>query len=96
LFRLYLLYLLNTQSARDFWTKGSAAAGLLAGALGGNLKAGAAAGAASSGILVKEQKDSTARAALHGIVAAALTQLSGGHGADGLKAGPLVPSRPRR
>jgi hypothetical protein len=65
LFRLYLLYLLNTQSARDFWTKGSAAAGLLAGALGGNLKAGAAAGAAPLlASLVKEQKDSTARAAL--------------------------------
>jgi filamentous hemagglutinin len=84
------LYLLNTQSARDFWTKGSAAAGLLAGALGGNLKAGAAAGAAPLlASLVKEQKDSTARAALHGIVAAALTQLSGGHGADGLKAGTI-------
>jgi filamentous hemagglutinin len=74
----------------DFWTKGSAAAGLLAGALGGNLKAGAAAGAAPLlASLVKEQKDSTARAALHGIVAAALTQLSGGHGADGLKAGAI-------
>ena len=74
----------------DFWTKGSAAAGLLAGAPGGNLKAGAAAGAAPLlASLVKEQKDSTARAALHGIVAAALTQLSGGHGADGLKAGTI-------
>ncbi|ELT0932253.1 hypothetical protein ACX928_06795 [Enterobacter roggenkampii] len=71
-----------------FWTKGSAAAGLLAGALGGNLKAGAAAGAAPLlATLVKEQKDPTARAALHGIVAAALTQLSGGSSADGLKAG---------
>ncbi|MGS6265043.1 hypothetical protein ACVGWD_04310, partial [Enterobacter asburiae] len=62
-----------------FWTKRSAAAGLLAGALGGNLKAGAAPGAAPLlATLVKEQKDPTARAALHGIVAAALTQLSGG------------------
>ncbi|ELN9577753.1 TPA: VENN motif pre-toxin domain-containing protein [Enterobacter roggenkampii] len=67
-----------------FWTKGSAAAGLLAGALGGNLKAGAAPLLAT---LVKEQKDPTARAVLHGIVAAALTQLSGGSRADGLKAG---------
>ncbi|WP_269837485.1 hemagglutinin repeat-containing protein [Enterobacter cloacae] len=74
----------------DFWTKGSAAAGLLAGALGGNLKAGAAAGAAPLlATLVKEQKDPTARAALHGIVAAALTQLSGGSSADGLKAGAI-------
>ncbi|MFZ5296007.1 hemagglutinin repeat-containing protein [Enterobacter bugandensis] len=74
----------------DFWTKGSAAAGLLAGALGGNLKAGAAAGAAPLlASLVKEQKDPTARAALHGIVAAALTQLSGGSSADGLKAGAI-------
>ncbi|HDR2372588.1 TPA: hemagglutinin repeat-containing protein, partial [Enterobacter asburiae] len=73
-----------------FWTKGSAAAGLLAGALGGNLKAGAAAGAAPLlATLVKEQKDPTARAALHGIVAAALTQLSGGSSADGLKAGAI-------
>ncbi|WP_325849358.1 EndoU domain-containing protein [Enterobacter vonholyi] len=73
-----------------FWTKGSAAAGLLAGALGGNLKAGAAAGAAPLlASLVKEQKDPTARAALHGIVAAALTQLSGGSSADGLKAGAI-------
>ncbi|MGS6265423.1 hemagglutinin repeat-containing protein, partial [Enterobacter asburiae] len=73
-----------------FWTKGSAAAGLLAGALGGNLKAGAAAGAAPLlATLVKEQKDPTARAALHGIVAAALTQLSGGSTADGLKAGAI-------
>ncbi len=73
-----------------FWTKGSAAAGLLAGALGGNLKAGAAAGVAPLlASLVKEQKDPTARAALHGIVAAALTQLSGGSSADGLKAGAI-------
>ncbi|MGP6137358.1 hemagglutinin repeat-containing protein [Enterobacter chuandaensis] len=73
-----------------FWTKGSAAAGLLAGALGGNLKAGAAAGAAPLlATLVKEQKDPSARAALHGIVAAALTQLSGGSSADGLKAGAI-------
>ncbi|HFV9274704.1 TPA: hemagglutinin repeat-containing protein [Enterobacter asburiae] len=73
-----------------FWTKGSAAAGLLAGALGGNLKAGAAAGAAPLlATLVKEQKDPTARAALHGIVAAALTQLSGGSSTDGLKAGAI-------
>ncbi|MGN2480609.1 VENN motif pre-toxin domain-containing protein [Enterobacter roggenkampii] len=73
-----------------FWTKGSAAAGLLAGALGGNLKAGAAAGAAPLlATLVKEQKDPTARAALHGIVAEALTQLSGGSSADGLKAGAI-------
>ncbi|MFY7115462.1 hemagglutinin repeat-containing protein [Enterobacter cloacae complex sp. SHL020] len=73
-----------------FWTKGSAAAGLLAGALGGNLKAGAAAGAAPLlATLVKEQKDPTARAALHGIVAAALTQLSGGSTSDGLKAGAI-------
>jgi filamentous hemagglutinin len=36
----------RVRSGSAFWTKGSAAAGLLAGALGGNLKAGAAAGAA--------------------------------------------------
>ncbi|MDM2934053.1 hemagglutinin repeat-containing protein [Citrobacter sp. Cu233] len=72
----------------EFWTKGSAAAGLLAGALGGNLKAGAAAGAAPLlASLVKDVKNDAARAALHGIVAAALTQLSGGSGSDGLKAG---------
>ncbi|HAT8032279.1 TPA: hypothetical protein GF039_08190 [Citrobacter rodentium] len=72
----------------EYWTKGSAAAGLLAGALGGNLKAGAAAGAAPLlATLVKEQKDPAIRAALHGIVAAALTQLSGGSGSDGMKAG---------
>ncbi|WP_240617021.1 VENN motif pre-toxin domain-containing protein, partial [Enterobacter roggenkampii] len=51
---------------------------------------GAAAGAAPLlATLVKEQKDPTARAALHGIVAAALTQLSGGSSADGLKAGAI-------
>ncbi|HIF6286407.1 TPA: VENN motif pre-toxin domain-containing protein, partial [Enterobacter asburiae] len=53
-------------------------------------KAGAAAGAAPLlATLVKEQKDPTARAALHGIVAAALTQLSGGSSTDGLKAGAI-------
>ena len=71
----------------DYWTRGSAAAGLLAGALGGNLKAGAAAGAAPLlASLVKEQENPAARAALHGIVAAALTQLAGGSGTEGLKA----------
>ncbi|WP_410374631.1 hemagglutinin repeat-containing protein [Citrobacter freundii complex sp. CFNIH2] len=74
----------------EFWTKGSAAAGLLAGALGGNLKAGAAAGAAPLlASLVKDVKNDAARAALHGIVAAALTQLSGGSGSDGMKAGAI-------
>lgn len=74
----------------EFWTKGSAAAGLLAGALGGNLKAGAAAGAAPLlASLVKEQDNDVARAALHGIVAAALTQLAGGSGSDGMKAGAI-------
>lgn len=72
----------------EFWTKGSAAAGLLAGALGGNLKAGAAAGAAPLlASLIKNVDNDAARAALHGIVAAALTQLSGGSGSDGMKAG---------
>ncbi|WFN97044.1 VENN motif pre-toxin domain-containing protein [Edwardsiella ictaluri] len=72
----------------EFWTKGSAAAGLLAGALGGNLKAGAAAGAAPLlASLVRDVQNDAARAALHGIVAAALTELGGGHGGDGLKAG---------
>lgn len=72
----------------EFWTKGSAAAGLLAGALGGNLKAGAAAGAAPLlASLVKDVNNDAARAALHGIVAAAMTQLSGGSGSDGMKAG---------
>ncbi|EAA2596693.1 filamentous hemagglutinin [Salmonella enterica subsp. enterica] len=71
-----------------YWTKGRAAAGLLAGALGGNLKAGAAAGAAPLlASLVKHEENEAARAALHGIVAAALTQLGGGSGSDGLKAG---------
>ena len=71
-----------------FWTKGSAAAGLLAGALGGNMQAGAAAGAAPLlASLVKNVENDAARAALHGIVAAALTQLAGGSGADGMKAG---------
>ncbi|MHA1000420.1 colicin D domain-containing protein [Leclercia pneumoniae] len=71
-----------------FWTKGSAAAGLLAGALGGNMQAGAAAGAAPLlASLVKNVEIDAARAALHGIVAAALTQLAGGSGADGMKAG---------
>ena len=71
-----------------YWTKGSAAAGLLAGALSGNMKAGAAAGAAPLlASLVKNVENDAARAALHGIVAAALTQLAGGNGADGLKAG---------
>ncbi|MWL73249.1 hypothetical protein GQM09_22995, partial [Escherichia coli] len=37
--------------------------------------------------LVKNVENDAARAALHGIVAAALTQLAGGNGADGLKAG---------
>ncbi|WP_448884759.1 hemagglutinin repeat-containing protein [Citrobacter telavivensis] len=74
----------------EFWTKGSAAAGLLAGALGGNLKAGAAAGAAPLlASLVAKQDDPTVRAALHGIVAAALTKLSGGSGSDGMKAGAI-------
>lgn len=74
----------------EFWTKGSAAAGLLAGALGGNLKAGAAAGAAPLlAELVSKQDDPTVRAALHGIVAAALTKLSGGSGSDGMKAGAI-------
>ncbi|HCB3236327.1 hemagglutinin repeat-containing protein [Citrobacter amalonaticus] len=78
----------NYGPGSEFWTKGSAAAGLLAGALGGNLKAGAAAGAAPLlASLVKDVKNDAARAALHGIVAAALTQLSGGSGSDGLKAG---------
>jgi filamentous hemagglutinin len=72
----------------EYWTKGSAAAGLLAGALGGNLKGGAAAGAAPLlASLVKEVDNDAARAALHGIMAAALTGLSGGKGSDGLKAG---------
>ncbi|HFH0422639.1 TPA: hemagglutinin repeat-containing protein [Salmonella enterica subsp. enterica serovar Bovismorbificans] len=72
----------------EYWTKGSAAAGLLAGALGGNLKAGAAAGAAPLlASLVKHVDNDAERAALHGIVAAALTKLSGGNGAEGLKAG---------
>ncbi|MCU6677675.1 hemagglutinin repeat-containing protein [Leclercia tamurae] len=73
----------------DFWTRGTAAAGLLAGALGGNLKAGAAAGAAPLlASLVKEVgKDDAARAALHGLVAAALTQLKGGSGSEGMAAG---------
>lgn len=74
----------------EFWTKGSAAAGLLAGALGGNLKAGSAAGAAPLlASLVKDVKNDAARAALHGIVAAALTQASGGSGSDGMKAGAI-------
>jgi len=74
----------------EFWTKGSAAAGLLAGALGGNLKAGAAAGAAPLlAELVSKQDDPTLRAVLHGIVAAALTQASGGSGSDGMKAGAI-------
>lgn len=74
----------------EFWTKGSAAAGLLAGALGGNLKAGAAAGAAPLlASLVSQQENPTVRAALHGIVAAALTQASGGSGSDGMKAGAI-------
>ncbi|KFB99277.1 putative heme utilization/adhesion exoprotein [Trabulsiella guamensis ATCC 49490] len=74
----------------EFWTKGSAAAGLLAGALGGNLKAGAAAGAAPLlASLVKDVNNDVARAALHGIVAAALTQLSGGSGSEGMKAGAI-------
>ncbi|KFB98694.1 putative heme utilization/adhesion exoprotein [Trabulsiella guamensis ATCC 49490] len=74
----------------EFWTKGSAAAGLLAGALGGNLKAGAAAGAAPLlASLVKDVNNDAARAALHGIVAAAMTQLSGGSGSDGMKAGAI-------
>ncbi|WP_399199754.1 hemagglutinin repeat-containing protein [Tenebrionicola larvae] len=72
----------------EYWTKGSAAAGLLAGALGGNLKGGAAAGAAPLlASLVKEVDNDAARAALHGIMAAALTGLGGGKGSDGLKAG---------
>ncbi|EFR3947646.1 hypothetical protein H1290_004072 [Salmonella enterica] len=72
----------------EYWTKGRAAAGLLAGVLGGNLKAGAAAGAAPLlASLVKHEENEAARAALHGIVAAALTQLGGGSGSDGLKAG---------
>lgn len=71
-----------------YWTNGSAAAGLLAGALGGNLRAGAAAGAAPLlASLVKHVDNDAERAALHGIVAAALTKLSGGNGAEGLKAG---------
>ncbi|EQB4817914.1 hemagglutinin repeat-containing protein [Citrobacter amalonaticus] len=74
----------------EFWTKGSAAAGLLAGALGGNLKAGAAAGAAPLlASLVAKQDNPAVRAALHGIVAAALTQVSGGSGSDGMKAGAI-------
>lgn len=74
----------------EFWTKGSAAAGLLAGALGGNLKAGAAAGAAPLlASLVKDVDNDVARAVLHGIVAAALTQASGGSGSDGMKAGAI-------
>ena len=36
---------------------------------------------------MKNVENDAARAALHGIVAAALTQLAGGNGADGLKAG---------
>jgi len=36
---------------------------------------------------VKNVENDAARAALHGIVAAALTQLAGGNGADGLKVG---------
>ncbi|WP_345769087.1 VENN motif pre-toxin domain-containing protein [Citrobacter amalonaticus] len=58
--------------------------GLLASALGGNLKADAAPLLAS---LVKDVNNDAARAALLGIVAAALTQVSGGSGSDGLKAG---------
>lgn len=74
----------------EFWTKGSATAGLLAGALGGNLKAGAAAGAAPLlAELVSKQDDPTLRAVLYGIVAAALTQASGGSGSDGMKAGAI-------
>ncbi|MBW4210331.1 DUF4258 domain-containing protein [Enterobacter asburiae] len=82
--RLFQWAFLKTQSEYQnteygpgsaFWTKGSAAAGLLAGALGGNLKAGAAAGAAPLlASLVKEQKDPSARAALHGIVAATASE----------------------
>ncbi|XQS18723.1 hemagglutinin repeat-containing protein [Citrobacter telavivensis] len=80
----------NYGPGSEFWTKGSAAAGLLAGALGGNLKAGAAAGAAPLlASLVAKQDDPTVRAALHGIVAAALTKLSGGSGSDGMKAGAI-------
>ncbi|HFQ8226987.1 TPA: hemagglutinin repeat-containing protein [Citrobacter freundii] len=80
----------NYGPGSEFWTKGSAAAGLLAGALGGNLKAGAAAGAAPLlASLVKDVDNDVARAALHGIVAAALTQASGGSGSDGMKAGAI-------
>lgn len=80
----------NYGPGSEFWTKGSAAAGLLAGALGGNLKAGAAAGAAPLlASLVAKQDDPTLRAVLHGIVAAALTQASGGSGSDGMKAGAI-------
>ncbi|GAJ67360.1 MULTISPECIES: VENN motif pre-toxin domain-containing protein [Edwardsiella] len=69
-------------------SSGQRAARLLAGALGGNLKAGAAAGAAPLlASLVRDVQNDAARAALHGIVAAALTELGGGHGGDGLKAG---------
>ena len=72
----------------DYWTRGTAAAGLLAGALGGDLKAGAAAGAAPLlASLVSEVKNPAARAALHGIVAAALTQMKGGSGSEGMAAG---------
>ncbi|WP_288821179.1 colicin D domain-containing protein [uncultured Leclercia sp.] len=52
------------------------------------MQAGAAAGAAPLlASLVKNVENDAARAALHGIVAAALTQLAGGSGADGMKAG---------
>ncbi|HGN9374414.1 TPA: VENN motif pre-toxin domain-containing protein, partial [Citrobacter pasteurii] len=39
--------------------------------------------------LVKDVNNDVARAALHGIVAAALTQMSGGSGSDGMKAGAI-------
>ncbi|WP_249032353.1 DUF6862 domain-containing protein [Tenebrionicola larvae] len=55
----------------EYWTKGSAAAGA----------------APLLASLVKEVDNDAARAALHGIMAAALTGLSGGKGSDGLKAG---------
>lgn len=71
-----------------FHTQGSAAIGLLAGAFGGNIQAGAAAGAAPLlASLVKNVDNATARAALHGMVAAALTQMKGGSAKDGMAAG---------